>query len=114
MIGVTFTRDAARRTRRAVITTEQIRRDFTGLRRGASVLDATVWRVGTLDADLAYDETDGVDVSEYTVDWSDYNGVTIENVLPPPWMTSGTISSGTVVAVARRADGVEYVVAAEC
>lgn len=54
--------------------------------------------IGKLDADLDYDETTGVSVSIYSDPTTD-SGTNKEGVLPPPWMTSGTINSGSWVEV---------------
>ncbi|HBO45789.1 MAG TPA: hypothetical protein DD670_18070 [Planctomycetaceae bacterium] len=51
---------------------------------------------GKLDASLAHDDTTGVTVSLY-IDPTTDSGRDIENVLPPPWMTDGTIALGSWV-----------------
>jgi hypothetical protein len=55
---------------------------------------------GKLKAALAYNATDpsGVDVDVYS-DPSTDAGYDIEDVLPPPWMTTGTLASGSWVEV---------------
>jgi hypothetical protein len=53
---------------------------------------------GKLKSDLAYNDTDpsGVDVDIYSDRTTDA-GYDIEDVLPPPWMTEGTLASGSWV-----------------
>lgn len=53
---------------------------------------------GKLDDDLVYSDTTGKSVSVYSNPTTD-SGTNIDNVLPPPWMTEGTIASGSWVEV---------------
>jgi hypothetical protein len=73
------------------------------------------FKIGKLDADLAYSETTGVTVSIWSDDWSEDTTENITGVLPPPWMTANTtITSGSWVRIVKRPDGVWYVDSAAC
>ena len=87
--------------------------------------EPTEW-FGKLDDDLAYNEVVGVSVTVYRWETPPYfakawqSSVTpyweelvIENVLPPPTMRSGTLTSGTWVLI-RYIDRHWHVVMAQC
>ena len=93
MAGIRFDLASGKRIARSVRKTEQEFRDLTGKKRPpGQILNASQTHWGTLDAALAYDDTVGVAVS------LDIGG-TIENVLPPPVMISGTIDKDDPVLI---------------
>ena len=67
---------------------------------------------GKLDANLLYSDTTGVTVSIWSGNPLVDTGRDIEEVLPPPWLTSGQFDSGDWVIV-RRVDGLWYANAGE-
>ena len=72
---------------------------------------------GVLDADLLYNDTTGVTVSVWR--WDDTTSAMvdtsndIENVLPPPILTSGQLNADTYVLITR-VDGRWFVTAVDC
>jgi len=68
---------------------------------------------GKLDTDLLYNDTTGVTVSIWTGNPLADSTRNIDNVLPPPVLTSGQLDSGDYVKI-ERIDGRWYVTGAPC
>ena len=106
--GIAFDRESGHRIARSVRRTEAEHHSVVGQRRppGQILNQGSGRHWGTLAADLVYSDTTGVTVN-LTI------GGTIENVLPPPTMLSGTIDSGDPVLI-ELIDGDYYVTLAPC